>query len=252
MNASEAQRGIADALRALGVQRGGVAMVHSSLSSLGHVPGGEETVILALLDALGPTGTLLMPALTYERVTAAHPVFDIRTTPSNVGAIPEHFRLRAGTRRSLHPTHSVCGAGPRAEELLAPHALDDTPCGPHSPFRLLREAGGQVVMLGCGLKPNTSMHAVEEVVVPPYLFGPAVNHRLTLEDGREVRRPYRRHSFDGWVQRYDRLGPLLRGGEMRTGRVLEATAHVIETPALWERALDALRRDPFFFVERLF
>ena len=33
-------------------------MVHSSLSSMGYVPGGPETVISGLLEALGPDGTL--------------------------------------------------------------------------------------------------------------------------------------------------------------------------------------------------
>ena len=40
----------------LGVPGGGLVMVHSSLSSIGHVDGGAETVVDALLEALGPTG----------------------------------------------------------------------------------------------------------------------------------------------------------------------------------------------------
>ena len=35
----------------LGVPRGGVMMVHSSLRSIGHVEGGAETVVDALLDS---------------------------------------------------------------------------------------------------------------------------------------------------------------------------------------------------------
>ena len=37
-------------------------MVHSSLSSLGRVLGGAPAVVHALLAALGPDGTLVMPA----------------------------------------------------------------------------------------------------------------------------------------------------------------------------------------------
>src|SRR5512146_608863 len=102
----------------LGIRAAGVLMVHSSLKSLGRVVGGPEAVIRGLMEALGKAGTLLMPALTYERVTADQPVFDVRRTPGNVGLIPETFRRRAGTRRSVHPTHSVCGVGPLAETLL--------------------------------------------------------------------------------------------------------------------------------------
>ena len=49
----------------LGVRLGGVLLVHASLRSLGPLDGGAETVVLSLLEALGPHGTLLMPALSY-------------------------------------------------------------------------------------------------------------------------------------------------------------------------------------------
>ena len=39
-------------------------MVHSSMSSLGYVVNGALDVIDALLEAVGPEGTLLMPAHT--------------------------------------------------------------------------------------------------------------------------------------------------------------------------------------------
>ena len=79
-------------LLALGVRRGGVLLVHSSLRALGMVPGGPSTIILGLLETLGEQGTLLMPALSYAQVTPQNPYFDQRCTPSNVGAIPEAFR----------------------------------------------------------------------------------------------------------------------------------------------------------------
>ncbi len=45
----------------LGVEAGSTVMVHSSLSRLGWVAGGAQAVVMALMDALGPTGTLVMP-----------------------------------------------------------------------------------------------------------------------------------------------------------------------------------------------
>ncbi|MFH1086336.1 MAG: AAC(3) family N-acetyltransferase, partial [Chloroflexota bacterium] len=195
-------------------------------------------------------GTLLLPALSYERVGPAQPVFDVRRTPSNVGAIPEHLRTRPGTRRSLHPTHSVCGVGPRAAEFLGEHHLGETPCGPYSPFRKLRDAGGQLVFLGCGLRPNTSMHGVEELALPPYLFREMVTYRAILPDGGEVAVRSRRHGFVGFRQRYDRIGALLAPeGELRVGPVLAATVYVLEAAAVWARGVAALSEDPLHFVE---
>jgi len=249
MDARQARQEIASALVAAGLRPGGAVLVHSSLRSLGYVPGGPETVVQGLLEALGTQGTLLMPALSYAFVDAARPLFDVRHTPSCVGAIPEHFRTRSGTLRSVNPTHSVCGVGPAAAEMLAGHILDETPCGPHSPYRRLRDRGGQILFLGCGLRPNTSMHAVEELVVPPYLFGSVVRYRVILADGREIAMSCRRHDFSSWRQRYDRLAALLGEDGLRTGKVLAATVHIVECRVMWERALAALRQDPFAFVE---
>ncbi len=240
---------IAADLRELGVREGDALLVHSSLSSMGHVVGGPETVVRGLLDALGASGTLLMPALSYEHVTSKQPIFDLRHTPSNVGAIAEHFRRRPGTQRSLHPTHSVCAVGPRTTELLSDHAKDRTPCGDHSPFRKLPQLEGRILMLGCGLRPNTSFHAIEERVVPPYLFGLPLTYVLIDRHGNSHERTYTRHSFRGWIQRYDRIAGLLASPALVAGHVLEAESYIIDAHALWKAALAALRRDPLYFVE---
>jgi aminoglycoside 3-N-acetyltransferase len=237
-------------LRALGVRSGGVLMVHSSLRALGPLPGGAESVIVGLLDVLGAGGTLLMPALSYETVRSANPIFDVRATPSCVGALPEYFRTRSGTRRSVHPTHSVCGVGPRTAELLSDHGRSTTPVGPFSPFRRLRDVGGQVLFLGCGLRPNTSMHGVEELVEPPYLYADELDYQVVLEDGTQRMMRLRRHNFLGWEQRYDRLGPLMQANGLRVGPVLAATAHLVEAALMWEVAYAALRRAPLYFVDR--
>ena len=245
------RRQMRDELLTAGVKPGGVLLVHASFRSLGTVPGGEETVIASLLDALGGDGTLLMPALSYASVTPEAPCFDVRHTPSCVGWLPEYFRTQPGTLRSVHPTHSVSGVGARAAEILADHELDTTPCGPNSAFRRLRDLGGQVLMLGCGLKPNTSMHAIEELVEPPYLFGPTIAYRVVLPDGGQRTVHCKRHNFHAtrFAQRYDRLGELMADDEMTVGRLRDATTHVLEAPAMWRRGIEAIRRDPLHFVE---
>ena len=52
-------------LENIGVRPGDVLVVHSSLKSMGHVEGGAECVIAALTDAIGPEGTLILPAFTF-------------------------------------------------------------------------------------------------------------------------------------------------------------------------------------------
>jgi aminoglycoside 3-N-acetyltransferase len=245
------RRLVADLL-ALGIRPGGVLLVHSSLRSLG-LPAKDdraETVVSALFEVLGAGGTLMMPALSYSTVNAHQPVFDVLRTPSCVGALTEHFRTRPGTRRSVHPTHSVCGVGRQAAELLGSYEKDTTPCGPYSPFAKLPRVGGQILFLGCGMRPNTSMHAIEEHAQAEYLFKGVVDYSIVLEDGRQATMSVRRHNFKDWEQRYDRVESLMTAG-LRKGRVLEAQYHLVESSILWPAALHALQQDPFYFVERI-
>lgn len=236
-------------LKALGVSAGMTVMVHSSLRAFGQVPGGADTIIDSLYKVLTPEGTLLMPALSYMTVTRRQPVFDQLHTPSCVGIIPETFRQRQGVLRSLHPTHSACGWGKHARTLLAEHPLDHTPCGPHSPFHRLPQFDGYILMLGCGLKPNTSMHAIEELVTPPYLFNQSITYTLIDENNHARQKEYTPHNFNGWEQRYDRVENLLSHPQLRTGEVAGAVCHLIHAPALWEAALAPLRHNPLYFVE---
>ncbi|HLL34713.1 MAG TPA: AAC(3) family N-acetyltransferase, partial [Streptomyces sp.] len=53
-------------LRDCGVRPGETLLAHSSLSSLGWVNGGAVAVVRALLDVLGPDGTLVVPAQTAD------------------------------------------------------------------------------------------------------------------------------------------------------------------------------------------
>lgn len=243
---------IADDVRALGARANGVLLVHASLRSIG-LPSGMETrveaVLRGLLEALGPRGTLLMPALSYESVGAEHPLFDVQNTPSCVGALPEAFRLRPGTLRSIHPTHSVCGLGPLAQDLLDEHIRDTTPVGPHSPFARLPQVSGQILFLGCGLRPNTSMHGIEELVEPPYLYGPEVDYRIILPGGGETAMRVRSHDFQGWTQRYDRVEQVLPEG-LTCGRVLQADCFLLEAAALWQYTLAKMQAEPLYFIDK--
>ena len=190
-----------------------------------------------------------MPSLSYETITADQPHFDQLQTPTCVGLLAETFRQRPGVLRSLHPTHSVCGIGPQAVELLREHGLDRTPCGDHSPFRKLWNVSGQILMLGCGLRPNTSMHAIEEVVEPEYLLGEIQTYQLTAASGETISVKYHTHNFIGWQQRYDRIANLLTPPALREQKVLEGQAFLIEAATLREIALKKLREEPLYFVD---
>lgn len=249
VNIDEVRDKISRDIQDLGVRSGGVLLVHSSLRSLGEVAGGAETVVQGLLNGLGEKGTLLMPALSYEYTGPDYLFFDVRNTPSCVGALPEYFRTRSGTLRSVHPTHSVCGVGENSVDLLKDHQLDNTPCGSNSPFSRLPLTGGQILFLGCGLRPNTSMHAIEENIEPPYLFADIAHYQVFLTDGQKTFMSVRSHNFKGYKQRYARLSALMDQDGLRQGRVLKSHCWLVDAEQMWSAALQALRQDPLFFVE---
>lgn len=60
---SISQNSLVHVLQALGIREGDCVMLHSSLSSLGWVEGGADTVVAAFLDAMGPGWTAPDPRI---------------------------------------------------------------------------------------------------------------------------------------------------------------------------------------------
>ncbi len=241
---------IAAGLRELGVCEGGILLVHSSLSSFGHVEGGAAAVVEALLEAVGSEGTAVVPTHTWSTINAGNPVFDVRRTPSTVGRITEVFRLRQEALRGLHPTHSCAAVGPAAGHLVADHHRDITPCGPHSPYRRLIDEGGQIAFLGVTLYVNTTYHALEEEACVPWLFDRFEQLWSVDREGRKLSVPLRRHT-DGLMRAFAETEPLLeREGALRRGRIGEAEIRLVEAGPMREVILPRLAEDPFFTLAR--
>ena len=157
-------------------------MVHTRMSAIGWVVGGSESVVHALLDALGPDGTLMAYASWEEHVyhaaewpqehrdayVAEPPVFDVVTAEAvrDHGRIPERVRTWPGAERSAHPEASVVAVGARATMLTEAHPQDEG-YGARSPFARLVEADGQVLMLGAPLETITLLHHAEAIARSP-------------------------------------------------------------------------------------
>lgn len=159
---------IIDGFRKLGISSGDLVTMHSSLKSLGNVDGGANTVIQALLDIIGKDGTILMPAFSFPLKNEDAPVFDVKETPSCVGAISEVFRKEYASHRSIHLSHSYSALGPLADELTS-HPLDITPCGKSSPISRFLKRNGKILLIGVGYNSCTAFHTVEQTMEVPYM-----------------------------------------------------------------------------------
>ena len=182
---------ITNALQEVGVQCGDTVMFHSSMSSMGWVVGGADTVIDGFVEAVGPSGTVVVPTLCRMPPDERHLTFDrwnIETSVTCVGRITEVFRHRPDAVRSDHGTHSVAAIGPRAQELTASHGAAGLRLGPWGPRAFARESPWQrfydwnvaYCFLGVNFHFNTMVHLVETMLVDRALQRAAPEQREQL------------------------------------------------------------------------
>lgn len=202
------------AFRSVGLEKGRTAMVHTSLSKMGYVCGGAQTVIEALLETVGEEGTIMMPTQSWKNLdpedgvhwTVAEedwqtirdnwPAYDKRITPTNtMGAVAEMFRSWLGTIRSDHPARSVAAWGKNAEYLTANHDLSNI-FGDGSPIGKLYELNGEVLLIGVGYDKNTSLHLADARAVYPGKHH-CVEHSAIMENGKRVWKAYETLYVDG-------------------------------------------------------
>jgi aminoglycoside 3-N-acetyltransferase len=161
---------------ALGVTPGQTIMLHSSIKAVGPVLGGPNTIVQALLDALGPDGTLMMyagwhdipdfvldlPPDERQVYYAEHPAFDPRLARAvrDNSYLAEVVRTWPGAERSLNPEASMVALGALAEPLTRDHPLNYG-YGPGSPLAKLVEWRGRVLLLGAPLDNITLLHYAE-------------------------------------------------------------------------------------------
>ena len=167
--------GVADverALEACGLRAGDACFMQAAMSAFGSFENGPGTVIEALEGIVGESGLIAMPAFPLTGPAIDHlgkdPVFDVRTTPSRMGTISEGFRRRPGTRRSIHPTHSIAARGPGAEQVVAGHEHAETPFGEGTPFVRIIERDALQLFFGCGTGVITMYHSFECTREPPF------------------------------------------------------------------------------------
>jgi len=169
-------------LMRLGINNSNILLVHSSLSKLGWVCGGAQTVINALMNAVGSDGTLVMPAHSGEWSDPAQwrkppvpkewiqtiydnmPAFDPEISPTRgMGRIAELFRTFPNTIRSNHPHVSFSANGRVAMHIIKNHPL--TPqLGMDSPIGKMYNLKAKVLLLGVGYNSCTSFHLSESLI----------------------------------------------------------------------------------------
>lgn len=166
--------------RSLGVVERSVVMLHASVRAVGEIAGGPDQIHLALRDALGADGTVMMYVGVsdyYDEVGRGHltaeqereilkkqPPFDpltVRAARSH-GVLAEFFRNYPGTLVNNHVAR-FAAAGAQAAALVAPHSWN-YPYGVDSPLGRLMERDGAILLVGSDHDQVTFLHHVEQVI----------------------------------------------------------------------------------------
>lgn len=243
--------------RALGVTEGDVVMLHASVRRVGEVAGGPDEIHLALRDALGSSGTLMMyvgcpsyyddigrGVLTAEQereVLEKHPPFNPLTTRSarSHGVLVEFFRTYPGTIVNHHVTR-FAAAGAQAELLLAEHPWDFA-YGVNSPLDRFRTLDGIILLLGSDHDEVTFLHHVEHMVDFPNKN--ITRYKVPHESGsvvvwRDVQEVDSNVAHASWPARFfaQIVDGYLAHVANRGGRVGGATAYLIPARELYSFA----------------
>ncbi|MPZ39698.1 MAG: AAC(3)-VI family aminoglycoside N-acetyltransferase [Rhizobiales bacterium] len=231
---------MADQLRALGVEAGGVVLVHTSFRAVGPMEGGPLGLIAALRNALGPDGTLVMPSMSDNDDAPFDPATS-RAAP-DLGVVADTFWRIPGVARSDHP-FAFAAIGWHAAAITA----DPLPLPPHgaeSPVGRVRDLDGQVLLLGCGYDACTTLHLAELLADVPYRVP---RHCTVLTDGHAVRIDYGEN--DHCCERFALAEQWLRSRGMQAeGLVGHAHARLARARDIVTVAREYLSDDPLVFL----
>lgn len=176
-----------------GLFKGDTVLIHTSLrrtlsrySDMGYAITPHD-VLDSFLDALGSSGTLLLPLFNFEFPKGV--TFDIRNTPSQMGALTEAGRKHPDAVRTGHPIYSFAVIGKMAH--LFKDVDNFSGYGKDSPFKMLRDLDAKIAVLD--LMDQNSMtfyHHIEEMNEVPYRYHKEFTGQYIDWQGNETTRTY--------------------------------------------------------------
>jgi aminoglycoside N3'-acetyltransferase len=233
-------------LRTAGVMPGSLLHIKVSMRSVGHVDGGADTLLNAVLDVLGPEGTLVADAFvdSYPLPLSKENQQKVSTltTPSYAGVFANAMIRHPQMKRSRHPIQRFVAIGARAKELMTAHTPDK------NGYRVMEELarlgafnlniGARVVGVG------TTHVAVEKTGLKKRIVPRGRNY---LDDNGEIRlfnvnwNGGCAKGFVKFVPLYEKAGLIKHGKVGNAGTLLTKMAETLKLEQM------VLQNDPAFF-----
>lgn len=233
----------------LGLKSTDTVMIHTSMKAIGEVEGGADGLIDAFCEFLRD-GLFLVPTHTWEVVTKKNPVYDVRTTVPNIGAVPRAAAFRRDGFRSLHPTHSIWAHGKEAEEFVRNEENAGSPAATGFCWDKLADRHAKILLIGVKNDKNTFIHAIDErAQLPDRISEDFFQVTIVDRDGNAMKKPMHYHKcsktedislFYGIFEK-----PMVKMGVQTFGRLGNAQVRIIDAMAcrrlimkIYERATE--------------
>ena len=223
-----------------------LVIAHASLKSFGHIEGGAETMLTALLDSVRG---VIMPTFTYKSMLnpevgpprngitygsetdlnkMAEAFYPNMPADKLMGVLPEFLRKHPKAKRSSHPIQSF--AGIRADAVINSQRIYD----PLAPIGMLAEQDGWVLLLGVDHTVNTSIHYAEK------LAGRLQFIRWALMQDRVVECP----GFPGDSDGFNVIAPAVEKYTRRV-EIGNALVQAVHLKSLIKVVMDQIKENPF-------
>ena len=223
-----------------------LVIAHASLKAFGHIEGGAETMLAALLDSVRG---IIMPTFTYKSMLnpevgpprngitygsetdlnkLAEAFYPDMPADKMMGVLPEFLRKHPKAKRSSHPIQSF--AGIRADAVINSQRSYD----PLAPIGMLADQDGWVLLLGVDHTVNTSIHYAEK------LAGRLQFIRWALLQDRVVECP----GFPGDSDGFNVIAPALEKYTRRV-EIGNALVQAVHLKSLIKVVMDQIKENPF-------
>jgi aminoglycoside 3-N-acetyltransferase len=235
-------------LEGAGVKTGDL-LVHSSWAGMGRLQATPRETLTMMRELIGATSTLMLPAHAVEKTKDGVLVYDVEKSPSRMGMLSESIRRLPGVRRGPFPVAPVFAVGPAADDYTKDHRVESsgTPWGRGSPYWLLGERSGQVLVLGIDfVRTLTLMHCAFDVLLddnPIADFYEPIDYLVVrggVEERWQVRR--QRRELERHLATFTFRKLALRSGTVRETRFRGVPIAVVDAKGFLDWHLALARR----------
>ncbi len=237
-----------EGFRRLGLNSGDTVLVQSSYKAFGGVEGGPKTVLEALLEVLGPEGTLIKPTFNWDDF-GEKKLYSKRNTKPQTGIMCEMLMQWPGVRRIYHPIHGFSLVGRLADE-LSQTVKNEGSFESSSLFGELHRRNAKIMLMGVNYRKGlTFFHYVEEAAMVPYRKFITLEGGVEESDGsvRRIAMKYFGRSTKDVKYDIDKVQPCLeeqKPAVVAVEKIGLSTVKLMRAADAYDRILSALEKNP--------